>query len=76
MTDKDHSVEPEDDQKPPTLLQVIGSVLSAFIGIQNSKNKKRDFEHGNIKVFITVGIILTLVFLITVYTVVQTVLAK
>ena len=65
-----------EDDKAPTLLQVIGSVLSAFIGIQSSKNKERDFKHGNYKVFIIVGVGLTITFLLTVFTVVQVVLSK
>lgn len=64
-----------DQDKAPSLLQVIGSVLAAFIGIQNSKNKERDFKHGNHKVFIAVGIVMTLVFLFSVFTVVQLVLS-
>ena len=64
------------DDKAPNLLQVIGSVLSAFIGIQSSKNKERDFKHGNHKVFIIVGVGLTITFLLTVFTVVQVVLSK
>lgn len=66
----------EDQQadKAPNLLQVMGSVLAAFVGIQNKKNKERDFKYGNHKVFIAVGIIMTAAFLLTVVTVVQIVL--
>lgn len=64
------------DDKPPTIFQVIGSVLAAFFGVQSSKNKERDFKHGNHKVFIIVGILMTLVFLASVITVVQIVLAQ
>ena len=69
------SMDPQQDKKP-SLLQVIGSVLSAFFGVQSSKNKERDFKHGNHKIFIAVGIVMTLVFLATVITVVQLVLAN
>ncbi len=71
--------EPQDkneEEQAPTLLQVIGSVLASFFGVQSSKNKERDFKHGNHRVFIAVGIIMTLMFLITVYTVVQIVLSQ
>ena len=64
-----------DHEKPPSLWQVICSVLAAFVGIQNSKNKQRDFKHGNHKVFIAVGIAMTLLFLLSVFTVVQLVLS-
>jgi hypothetical protein len=62
------------NDKAPNLLQVIGSVLSAFIGIQSSRNKERDFNHGNHRVFIIVGLVMTLLFLITLFAVVQIVL--
>lgn len=62
--------------KPPNIFQVMGSVLAAFFGVQSSKNKERDFKHGNHKVFIIVGILMTLLFLASVITVVQIVLAK
>lgn len=66
----------EDPGKAPTFFQVMGSVLAAFFGVQSSKNKERDFKHGNHKVFIAVGIVMTLLFLFTVITVVQIVLAQ
>lgn len=69
-------IQNDDNDKAPSLLQVIGSVLAAFFGVQSSKNKERDFKHGNHKVFIIVGIILTLAFLATVITVVNIVLSQ
>lgn len=71
-----NSSDDREDQKPPNLLQVTGSVLAAFFGVQSSKNKERDFKHGNHKVFIVVGLLMTVVFLVTVITVVQLVLAN
>ncbi|MFA7555091.1 MAG: DUF2970 domain-containing protein [Spongiibacteraceae bacterium] len=72
-----HTEKDNDKQdKAPTFLQVIGSVLSAFIGIQNKKNKERDFKYGNHRVFIIVGLMMTLTFLVTVITIVQVVLSQ
>ena len=65
----------EKNDQAPTLLQVIGSVLAAFFGVQSSKNKERDFKHGNHKVFILVGILLTLAFLVIVIGIVQLVVS-
>lgn len=70
--EKDNSVV----EKAPSFLQVIGSVLSAFVGIQNKKNKERDFKHGNHKVFIIVGLLMTFTFLVTLITIVQIVLSQ
>lgn len=55
-------------------VQVVSSVLAAGLGVQSSKNRERDFKQGSVKVFIAAGIIFTLVFMGTVYTVVQLVL--
>ncbi|MDH5170819.1 MAG: DUF2970 domain-containing protein [Gammaproteobacteria bacterium] len=55
-------------------LQVISSVLAASLGVQSSKNRERDFKQGRAGVFIAAGIIFTLLFIGTVFTVVQLVL--
>ena len=65
---------PPQHEKKPSLLQVIGSVLAAFFGVQNSKNRERDFKHGNHRHFIITGIVLTAVFVLSVYALVQMVL--
>ena len=57
-----------------SLLQVVGSVLMAGLGVQSSKNKERDFKQGNFKAFIIVGFVFTVLFVVTVATVVSTVL--
>jgi hypothetical protein len=44
----------------PTLLQIVLSVLAAFFGVQNSRNRARDFTHGSAIPFVLVGILLTL----------------
>jgi heme/copper-type cytochrome/quinol oxidase subunit 4 len=72
---KDLSETVEDEPKGNTsLLQVIGSVLMAGLGVQSSKNKERDFKQGNFKSFIIVGIVFTVLFVVAVATVVSTVL--
>ena len=63
-----------DLDKKPTLLQLIGSVLSAAIGIQSSKNRERDFKHGKLSTFVVAGIIFVALFIFSVYSVVQVVL--
>jgi hypothetical protein len=66
----------DQNNKKPNLLQIVGSVLSAGFGVQNSKNRERDFKHGSHKTFIIAGIVFTLVFIIGVYSIVQLVLKK
>lgn len=55
-------------------LQVVGSVFAAGLGVQSSKNRERDFKQGRFGVFLAAGIIFTLLFIGTVFTVVQLVL--
>jgi hypothetical protein len=76
MTEKKDTTEIEKLEKgeKTNLLQVIGSVLMAGLGVQSSKNKERDFKQGNFKAFIIVGFVFTVLFVVTVATVVSTVL--
>ena len=67
--------EEESGTKKPNIFQVIFSVLAAAFGVQSSKNRERDFKHGNYKVFAIAGILFTLLFLVTVVSIVQWVLA-
>ena len=60
--------------KKPTLLQVFGSVLSAIFGIQNSKNRERDFSKGDPKQFAIVYIIIVISIVLCMITLVRTVL--
>lgn len=59
------------NKKKVSLLAVIASVMAAFFGVQSQKNKERDFNQGNHKVFIIVAAILTLLFIATLFAIVQ-----
>ena len=65
--------EPE-QQKPPSILEVAFSVMAAAFGVQNSKNRERDFTRGNPLVFIAAGLIFTILFVMTIIGVVGLVL--
>jgi hypothetical protein len=71
---KDHPVPGRDKGKSLNPLQVLGSVLAAGLGVQSSKNRERDFKQGRAGIFIAAGIIFTVLFIASVYTVVQLVL--
>ncbi|NQY03701.1 MAG: DUF2970 domain-containing protein [Halieaceae bacterium] len=47
----------------------------AGLGVQSSKNRERDFEQGRAGAFIAAGLVFTLLFMGTVYTIVQVVLS-
>jgi hypothetical protein len=54
--------------------QIVGSVLASFFGVQSSRNRKRDFKSGKAKQFVVVGIIMTAVCCLTLYSVVSMVM--
>ncbi|MGD9663574.1 MAG: DUF2970 domain-containing protein [Porticoccaceae bacterium] len=64
----------ENQESKPGLAAIVKSTLAAALGVQSSKNRERDFKHGNIKTFIIAGVIFTAIFIATVITVVKLVL--
>ena len=62
--------------RSPSFLQMVGSILASFFGVQNSKNRKRDFTYGKAKYFIAVGILMTVVWYGAIRLVVYFVLGK
>jgi hypothetical protein len=66
-----------DQNKHPdkiSLFSLIQSTAAAAFGVQTQKNRERDFSQGKPHVFIIAGLIFVLVFVLSVYTVVQMVL--
>lgn len=76
MSEQEQDTAREESEKRKALnpLHVISSVLAAGLGVQSSKNRERDFKQGRVGVFIVAGIVFTLLFMGTVFTVVQLVL--
>ena len=66
----------DDDKQKPGPLQVIGSVISAAFGVQSSQNRERDFKHGRFRNYVVAAIGFVIVFIASVYTVVQLVLSN
>ncbi|WP_299877764.1 DUF2970 domain-containing protein [uncultured Cocleimonas sp.] len=52
-------------------LRAIKSVMSAMIGVQKKKNLEEDFSKTTAMPFIIAGIIMTIVFILAVYAVVN-----
>lgn len=65
-----------EEEKNPTLWQMMKSVLAAMFGVQSAKVRERDFTKGNPWHFIIIGIFATILFVLTVYGVVRLVLAQ
>ena len=64
----------QEQQKEPSFMEVAMSVIAAAFGVQNSRNRERDFSRGNPLVFIAAGIIFTVVFILAIVGVVYLVL--
>ena len=65
------------EQKDPSMLYIIWSVLAAFFGVSNKENYDRDrayVEKVGFRPYIIAGIILTAIFMLSVYAVVMIVL--
>lgn len=66
------------DKKLPheglSILQVFQSVLAASFGVQSNLNRERDFTKGSAKAFIMVGLIVTVMFILTIFAIVTLVL--
>lgn len=54
--------------------KVIKSVFAAMIGVQKKKNLEEDFAKSSATPFIIAGILMTLVFVISIWAVVQIIL--
>ena len=50
-----------------TWLRYILSVLQAFFGVQSSENRDRDFEQGNPVIFFVIAIVITIVFMLSLF---------
>jgi len=50
-----------------TWLQYIISILQALFGVQSSENRARDFEQGNPVVFFVIAIVITIVFMLSLF---------
>ena len=62
------------DKREPSLLEVLFSVLASMFGVQSNRNREKDFTHGKPSQYITIGLLVTVVFVLTVWGVVQLVM--
>jgi hypothetical protein len=71
---------PSEQEKPPAkqeslpFWQMFLSVLQASFGVQNKKNKQRDFEKGSVRGFLAAALIFTVLFVMTLVIIVSLVL--
>jgi hypothetical protein len=74
MTDEAQGGHEDKLPEKPGFFSIVRSTLAAAIGVQSSKNRERDFSQGSPLAFIAAGIIFTVLFIVTVVTVVHLVL--
>ncbi len=58
----------------PSLLNVLGSVLASMFGVQSSKKRETDFTHGKPSQYVIIGLLVTVVFVLTIWGVVSLVM--
>lgn len=58
----------------PGLLQVVQSVLASAFGVQSQKNYQSDFSQPDAKVYIAVGIVFVVLFVLSLIALVQWIL--
>jgi len=69
---------PQDEPDPgpgPGLVQMFVSAAAAAFGVQSNKARQRDFSSGNPIAFVVVGLVFTLLFVLTILLVVFFVLS-
>tara|TARA_B100002049_G_C15997886_1_gene340190 strand:- start:630 stop:884 length:255 start_codon:yes stop_codon:yes gene_type:complete len=60
-----------DSDKKPGFFSVLQSVIAAMFGVQSDSKRQQDFEKGNAAEYIVVGIIMVVVFILTIMWVVN-----
>ncbi|NRA53292.1 MAG: DUF2970 domain-containing protein [Gammaproteobacteria bacterium] len=64
------------DHKPLRLSQIITSVFAAMLGVQSDKNRQRDFQAGDPKHYIIIGIVIAMLLVFGLIALVNLVLAN
>jgi len=65
----------ESNQHRQSLVSVVSSVFASLFGVQSSKKHEEDFAKGSAKAYIAVGLIATVVFVLTVWGLVKLVVS-
>lgn len=72
-TNTEHSSE-HSENRPPSLIQLVLSVMAAAIGVQTKAGRERDFRTNSPLPFILAGLLFTIAFVATLILVVNLVL--
>ncbi|MCK5359276.1 MAG: DUF2970 domain-containing protein [Gammaproteobacteria bacterium] len=67
----------EDNQeKKISPFALMGSIFASAFGVQTSKNRERDFQHGKFHHFVIAGIIFAILFVLAVAGIVKIVMSN
>ena len=64
----------EQQKQTPNFWQVVASVVASFLGVQSSRNRERDFQHGKPSHYIIIGLAFVTLFVLAIIGVVQLVM--
>ena len=64
----------KDAARAPSFIDVLGSVLASMFGVQSNRKREEDFTHGKPSQYIIIGLIVTVVFMLTIWSVVSLVM--
>ncbi len=64
----------KDAARAPSFIDVLGSVLASMFGVQSNRNREKDFTHGKPSQYIIIGLIVNVVFMLTIWVVVSLVM--
>jgi len=59
--------ENEKETGAPSFLSVLGSVLASMFGVQSNRKREQDFTHGKPSQYIIIGLLVTVVFILTIW---------
>ena len=74
MSNLDPKKVSEPPARGPSLVSVFGSVLASMFGVQSSRKHQEDFAKGRPWVYVAVGLVMTVAFIMTIWFVVKMVL--
>ena len=64
----------EKGTKAPSFLDVLSSVLASMFGVQSNRKREQDFTHGKPSQYIIIGLLVTVVFILTIWGLVSVVM--
>lgn len=74
MSTENSNKVPEPPVRGQSLWRVVGSVMASMFGVQSSRTHEQDFAKGRAWVYVVVGLVVTIAFIMTIWFVVQMVL--